>query len=317
MSELFRLIKKMGIQRKYIILLILRSPFDALRAWMLANLMKTTFLCLEANDRGRLSAVCVTYGLICALLFFYNGTIWSLYAAFSAKIEAGLQKMMLQKIMRLPLKRVEGDSGGQWITKLNSDVQAANIMMNGPLNIPHAVVSIINTMLSSFLMLGSSHLLFVVTWVFILPHLFINYRIVLRHMSKLEEESQKAMAESTSVIKPLVAEADVILLYDAGRLMMQKCDESSRRLMKANLSMHMRNALSSAVLRLFGCGGFFAILMVGYGLILCGVMPLSEVMYCLQIRQSVLAGMFMLLNSMNNIKANSVCVERINAALEE
>lgn len=317
MSEFHRLIKRMGIWRKYVFLLILRSPFDALRAWMLANLMKTTFLCLETDDRGRLSAICVIYGLICALLFFYNGTIWSLYAAFSAKVEARLQKMMLQKMMSLPFKRVEGQCSAQWITRLNSDIQAANIMMNGPLNIPHATVSVINTMLSSFLMFGSSRLLFVVTWVFILPHLFINYRIVLRYMPKRKEESQKALAECTSVIKPLVAEAEAILLYGAGDLMMQKCDENSRRLMKMNQSMHARNALSGAILRLFGCGGFFAILMVGYGLILHGVLSLSDVMYCLQVRQSILAGMLMLLNSINNIKANSVCVKRINAALEE
>ena len=317
MGELLKLVKRMGIQRKYVFLLILRSPFDALRAWMLANLMKTTFLCLETNDRGRLLAICVTYGLICALLFFYNGTIWSLYAAFSAKVEARLQKLMLQKIVSLPFKRVDGPFSAQWITKLNSDIQAANIMMNGPLNIPHGTVSIINTMLSSFLMLRSSRLLFVVTWVFILPHLFINYRIVLRHMPKLKEESQKAMAESTSVIKPLIAEAEAILLYDAGALIMQKCDENSRRLMKINQSMHMRNALSSAILRLFGCGGFFVILVGGYSLILHGMMSFSDVMYCLQIRQSILAGMFMLINSINNIKANSVCVKRINAALEE
>lgn len=317
MSELFRLIKRMGIRRKYVFLLLLRSPFDALRAWMLADLMKTAFFCLETNDRDRLSAVCVIYGLICALLFFYNGTIWSLYAAFSAKVEARLQKMLLQKMMSLPLKRLDGHFSADWLTRLNSDIQAANIMMNGPLNIPHAVVSILNTMLSSFLMLGSSHLLFVVTWVFILPHLLINYRIVLRHVSGLKEESQKAMAESTSVIKPLVAEAEAILLYDAGDLMMQKCEENSRRLMKLNRSMHMRNALSDAVLRLFGCGGFFVILMVGYSLILRGMMSLSDVMYCLQVRLSVLAGMFMLFNSINNIKANSVCVKRINAALDE
>lgn len=127
--ELCRLIKRMGIQRKYVFLLLLRAPFDALRAWMLADLMKTVFFCLETNDKNKLSAVCVIYGLICALLFFYNGTIWSLYAVFSAKAEARLQKMMLQKMMSLPLKRVGGHFSAQWITKLNSDIQAANRMM--------------------------------------------------------------------------------------------------------------------------------------------------------------------------------------------
>lgn len=317
MGELRKLIKKMGIQRKYIFLLILRSPFDGLRAWMLANLLKAVFLCLETNDGAGLWTVCVTYGLICALLFFYNGTVWSLYAAFSAKVEARLQRIMLQRIISLPLKQVDGRFGAEWITRLNSDIQAVNTMMSGPLNIPHAVVSVMNTMLSSFLMLKSSRLLFAVTWVFILPHLLINYRIVLKGMPKLKGEAQKAMAESTSVMEPLVAEAEAILLYDAGELMMKKCDESSRRLMKMNQSMYMRKALSNTVLHLFGCGGFFVLLLGGYSLILKGMMSLAEVMYCLQIRLSILAGMLMLLNSVNNIKANAVCVKRVNDVLEQ
>lgn len=317
MRELFRLIKRMGIRRKYIFLLIARAPFDGLRAWMLANLMKAAFLCLETKDSGRLLAVCVTYGLICALLFLYNGTVWSFYAAFSARVEARLQKMMFRKLLSLPFKRVDGCFGAEWITRLNSDIQAVNTLMSGPLNVPHAVVSIVNTMLCSFLMLGSSRLLFVVTWVFILPHLFLNYRIVLKVIPELKEESQKAMAESTSVIKPLVAEAEAILLYDAGDLMMKKCEESSRRLLKANQNRHMRNALSGAILQLFGYGGFFVILTAGYGLILQGMLSLAEVMYCLQVRQSILVAMLMLCNSRNNIKANSVCVKRIHDALEE
>jgi len=317
MSDFLKLIKRMGIQRKYIFLLILRSPFDAFRTWMLAGMMKFTFLCLETDDTGRLLAVCIIYGLICALLFFYNGTIWGIYAAFSAPIEAWLQRMMLEKILDLPFKRVDSYFSGEWITKLNSDIQTAFMMMNGPLNIPHAVVAIINTMLSSFLIVRSSFLFFVVTWVSILPHLFINYKIVLRHMPKLKEESQKAMAESTSAIKPLITEAETILLYDASDLMMKKCDESSRKLMKINLNMHMLNALSSGVFQLFGIGGYLVMLLIGYNFIYNGVMSFSDVVYCFQVRGSILAGMFMLMTCLSNIKANSVCIKRINDIFEE
>ena len=54
MSDFSRLIKRMGIWRKYIFLLLLRSPFDAIRTLMLATLMKSVFLCLETNDSARL-----------------------------------------------------------------------------------------------------------------------------------------------------------------------------------------------------------------------------------------------------------------------
>lgn len=317
MSDFLDLIKKMDVLRKYVILLILRSPFDALRTWMLANLMKTTFYCLETKDADGLAVSCVVYGLICALLFFYNGTVWSIYAVFTAKLEAGLQKAMLQKVMDMPLKRVESHFSGEWITKLNSDIQEACIMMNGPLNIPHMVVAVMNTLLASFLIFRSSPLLFGITWLLAIPHLFMNDKIVLKHMTGLKEESQRAMADSTSAIKPLITEADTILLYDAGDLMMKKCEESSLKLMQVNQSMHMRNALSNAVLRLFGCGGYFVILMAGYHLMLGAVLSFSDVVYCLQVRGAVLLGMSMLITSVNNIKARLVCVRRINSVWEE
>lgn len=317
MRDLLCLIRKMGILRKYIFLLILRSPFDAFRTWMLANLIKAVFLCMETNDKDRLFALCVDYGLICALLFLYNGTIWSIYAAFSVRLEARLQKRMLQKILNLSYEQVESRFSGEWITRLNSDIQAACIMMNGALNIPHAVVAVINTMLSSLLLFRGSFLLFGVTWLFVVPHLFINHKIVLRHIPELKEASQTAMAESTSAIKPLITEAEAILIYDAGDLMMRQCEESSLKLMKTNQRLHMRNALGSAVLRLFGCGGYFVLFMMGYYLMSGGFLSFSEVVYCLQVRGGILAGMFLLITSINNIKANSVCIKRVNRILDE
>ena len=315
MSDFLGLIKRMGILRKYVFLLMARSPFDAFRTWMLANLMKTTFHCVETKDADGLALACMVYGLICALLFFYNGTVWSIYAAFCTKLEAGFQKVMLQKVMDMPFQQVESHFSGEWITKLNSDIQEVCIMMNGPLNIPHAVVAVINTMLASFLMFKNSFILFGITWLLAVPHLFVNYKIVLNHMPDLKKESQKAMAESTSAIKPLITEADAILVYDAGNLMIKKCEESSLKLMQVNQSMHMRNALGNASLRLFGCSGYFVILMIGYHLMSDAVLSFSDVVYCLQVRVAILSGMFMMITSVNNIKTRLVCVKRVGSVI--
>lgn len=317
MSDFCKLIKRMGIWRKYIFLLLLRSPFDAVRTWVLANLLKAVFICLETNNSETLPEICVVYGLFCGGLFIYNGIIWSNYAAFSAKTEVWLQKKMLNKILGLPLKRINSRFSGEWITRLNSDIQAAFMMMNGPMNIPHLVVAIINTILSSFLMLKSSPLFLDMTWIFIVLQLFTDYSTVIKAVPKLKEESQNAMSENTSAIKPLITDADTILLYDAGELMIKNCNDTSRKLMKINMKIHMRNALNDACMRLLGIGGYLVIMFMGYGYISKGTMAFSDLIYCFQIRGSVMAGMFMLINCINNLKANSVCVKRINDIFEE
>ncbi|MDE7282607.1 MAG: hypothetical protein K2N85_03360 [Lachnospiraceae bacterium] len=316
-SDFCKLIKRMGIWRKYIYLLLLRSPFDAVRTWVLANLLKAVFICLETNNSGTLPKICVVYGLFCGGLFIYNGIIWSNYAAFSAKIEVRIQTKMFNKILRLPLKRINSRFSGEWITRLNSDIQAAFMMMNGPLNIPHLIVAVINTILSSLLMIKSSPLFLGMTWMFIALQLFANYNTVIKAVPKLKEESQNAMSENTSAIKPFITEADTILLYDAGELMMKNCDDTSRKLMNTNMKIHVRNALSDACMRLFGIGGYLMILFMGYGFISKGVMAFSDLIYCFQIRGSVMAGMFMLITCINNLKTNSVCVKRINDIFEE
>lgn len=317
MNDFSKLITRMGIRRKYLFLLLLRSPFDALRTWMSANLLQAVFLCLETNQADKLFGICVIYGLMCAILFIYNGTVWGAYAAFSAKTEVNLQRVMFNKILTMPLKRIDSQDSGEWITRLNSDIQAAFTMMNGRLNIPHVVVAVINTMVSSFLMFRSSFLLFGVTWLLILPHLLLNHKIVIGVLPKLKEESQNSLSQNTSVVGPLIADADTILLYDAGELMMKICDEASRNLMKINMKMHVRRASGDVVMRLFGMGGYLIILLIGYRFIYNGTMAFSDVVYCFQVRGAVLAGMLMLITCLNNLKANAVCIKRINDTLEE
>ena len=145
--EIFAHEMRMGYARYYV-----QSDIRTLSA----NLMKSVFLCLETKLSGALFKLCIIYGLLCAVLFVYNGIIWTRYAAFSAKAEIELQKKMFGKMLSLPLKRIDHHFSGEWITRLNSDIQAAFTMMNGPLNIPHLAVAIINILLSCLLMLKSS-----------------------------------------------------------------------------------------------------------------------------------------------------------------
>lgn len=317
MKELYNLVKRMKNGRKYIFLLILRSPFDALRTWMLAGLMRAVFVCLETKSSDRLVTICLIYGLLCALLFFYNGTVWSIYAAFSAKVEILLQRKLLDRILKLPLREVECSFSGEWMTRLNGDVQAAIMMMNGPLNMPHLVVAMINIILSVMLMFHSNIILLGATLLFIVPHLLMNHKVVLRRIPKLREEACKALAESTSTIKPLITEAESIRLYDASELLLKSCEKSSLKLMRTNMKIHMRNAISDVLMRLFGLGGYFAILLLGYEFIYNGRMEFSDVVYCFQIRGAILAGILMLIASINNIKSNAVCARRLNEILDE
>lgn len=283
----------------------------------MACLMKSTFLCIETGNLEKLLSECIIYGLICGGLFFYNGTIWSIYAAFATEIEAKLQKMMLCKMMKTSLRKMGSLFSGEWITRLNSDVHGAFVLLNGSLNIPHAVVSVINLTLSSVLLCRSSVQLFLVTWCFILPHLLLNRRIVLNHLPKLKEDSQNALSECTSAIKPLITEVETILIYDAGNLMINDCEKCSRKLMKINVNMHIRNAFSNAVLQVLGLGGYLVIMFWGFNSIHKGTISFADLTFSFQLRGSLVAAVLMLTMCVNNIKANLICVKRVNNTFNE
>lgn len=317
MREFNRLIKKMGIRRSYLFLLLLRAPFDALRTLMLSCLMRAVFFSLESENAASLPGICAGYGLLCAVLFLYNGIIWSRYAAFSAHAQVWLQKAMLRRLSGLSLKQAESRCGGDWLTRVNGDVQAAFTMMNGPLNLPHLAAAVVNTTLSCLLLLRRSMVFFGITWFFLFLQLLFNYLIVLRPPAEWKEASLSAAAATVSAIRPVITDSETILIYDAKDLMLKNCEAHSRALLRLQMKLHIRNALSDMVMRLCGIGGYLAILLTGSAGIFGGDMAFSDIVYSFQVRGSIMAGTIMLVTCINNLKANSVCVGRINDMLSE
>ncbi len=317
MNDLVMLLKRMYVLRKYVFLLLLRAPFDALRAWMLANLMRSTFRFIgERNETGLLTQ-CVLYGLICAGLFFYNGMVWSIYASFAAKTEVMLQRMMLSKLLAAPLREIECRFNGEWITRLNSDIHAAFLLLNGPLNMPHLAVSAMNIAVLTVLFCNVSPKMFLITWLFLLPYLFLNKRIVLNHLPALKDKSQNALAGSTSAISPLITEADAIVIYDAGELLMHVCEKRSRKLLRINMEMHVRKGVLAGLLQMLGLGSYLVILFAG--LVATGEekTEFDGLTYLFQLRSSLIAAVLMFMTCVNNMKANAVCVRRVNDTLQE
>ena len=125
-DEFHKLIKRLDILRKYVFWLLLRSPFDALRTWMTAVMMQSVFQCLQTSDQRTLPLLCIGYGLLCTLLFVYNGVVWS-----------------------------------------------------------------------SLLLTG-------IVCMCILPHLWLNYRLVLKGIPALKEAAQKALGFSLDEIKTVI-----------------------------------------------------------------------------------------------------------------
>lgn len=304
-------------RNKYLFLLFLRAPFEALRTWVLANLLKDVFGALAGGGAAWLTSRCIVYGLLCIVLFCYNGIVWSRYAAFSAEAEASLQKRMMKSILEMPYQKVSEHRGSDWLTRMNSDIHGVFVLMNGPLTIPHAVVSVLNIVLASLLLFQCEVRMFVAVWVFVIPHLLLNYLVVSKGMPGRKEKSQKALADCTGTLKPLIAEAESVRIYQAEEMLLEQCRASSKKLMDIHMKMQIRTALGNGLGRLFGMAGYLVLIFMGYGKMNTNRMSFAELVYLFQLRGGVLLGVMMLATCISNIKMYLACAKRVGEICQD
>lgn len=314
LSEYRRLFARTGHGRHFLLLLALRAPFDALSTFAHAQFLQNALNAILSADSLRLVSVCLRFGVVTFCLFLYNGTVWSFYAPFTIRLEGRLRTKLFEKITTFSCRRVEASPMGDWLTRLNADVQ---MPFNQPLHLPHAACAIVNICVSSGLLLGCNPWWLCLTLLFVVPHILAVQLLVARAMPGLRQQALAATARCTGALAALVTCADTALLYDAHSYLMQRFAESSLDLLHANMHIHRRNALRAVLLPLFGLGGYLALLVAGSGQIAAGHLLFGSLTAILQYRGGVLRGTMMLLDSIVSIQASRASIHRVNEILYE
>jgi len=144
--EMKKLVKITGSGLRFTVLLILRSPVSFCMTAINAIFLQQAFNAVEQADTSRLVFVCIIFIVANTSIFLYNGTIWSIYAPFVVRMESKLRLNLFGKILGFSHERVEATPHGEWLTRLNTDVQ---MPFSQPLHLPHAVNAILQLILSS------------------------------------------------------------------------------------------------------------------------------------------------------------------------
>ncbi|MGF7144990.1 ABC-type multidrug transport system fused ATPase/permease subunit [Anaerotaenia torta] len=316
MRDLKKLFCSIGGVRRFILLTLCRCPFDALNTALQASFLHYAFRAMNSNHLHELYVTCAMYGIGSLLLFLYNGTVWSLYAAYVIKWVGVLRRKLFEHIAGLSLRQIEAGSSGDWITRLNSDVQAAAAVLNQSIHLPHAAVALVNIIVSSAILVVMNPSIYGLVLLFLIPHMLISRYLIAKPMTKLSLEAQQAAADNTTDMAALITCADTAILYDARGFLTGHFEESSLRLRRANMRMRRRNALGSGIQPLMGLGGYLVILLLGSIWIADGRMNFSDLTAAFQYRGGLLVGGMMLMNSLINMKAALAGVKRINETME-
>lgn len=312
--EIRRLLMFSGYGKQFFLLLLLRVPFDGGMTVANTLLLQNAFIAVSASEQRRLLSVCLVFAFTMLFLFLYNGTIWSIYAPFVTRLEGRLRSKLFSKIAALPLERVERAPSGDLITRLNTDVQ---LPFSQPIHLPHLACSTLNILVSSGILLAMNPQIFGLVLLFVVPHILFSQIFIARAMPRLVRKSIEATAENTHSLSAFVTCADVSQIYDAGGYLMDKLQESSRKILKANMRIKRKNALSAAILPLFGMVGYLAILVFCAEWISTGVLSFGDLVGAFQLRGGILLGSMMFINSIVNISSSLAGIQRINALLSE
>lgn len=315
MREIKDLFLMAGNIRRFIILTILRCPFDALRTIIQASFLQLAFNKIGMNDQIGLYYACAMFGIGSLLLFLYNGTVWTLYAAYVTRWVSAIRKKLFFHIAGLSLREIEARTAGEWITRLNSDVQAAVALLDQPLHLPHAVVSFVNVCVTSVILTAVDPKLFGLIMLFAVPNLLISQLFAARSMTKLSAKVQEATANNSADMNALVICADTAMIYDAQGFLLRRFEESSLELKKTNMKIHHRRAIESVLQPLTGMGGFLVILLMGGSWVAAGIMDFGQLAAVFQYRAGLLLGSMMLANSLTNIRSALAGVKCVNDTL--
>ena len=313
--EIGKLFKMAGKVRLFIILTLLRCPFDALQTAIQASFLQFAFNSINKGSQEELIHVCVLFGIGSLLLFLYNGTIWTLYATFVTKWVGTIRRKLFRHISCLSLQQIEAKPSGEWITRLNADVQAATAILNQSIHLPHAVVSTVNIGVSSMILVLMDPGMFGLIIMFVIPHILISQLFIAKPMIRFAMNVQEATARNATDMNALVTCADTAILYDAQEFLLRRFEKSSLELRKANMKIQHRKAMGSGLLPLMGMSGYLVILLIGGGWMAAGTMTFGELTAAFQYRGGVLVGSMMLINSLMNIKTALAGVKRVNETM--
>lgn len=300
-----KILKELGLWKIFIGMLILRAPFDFLNAVLNANMLEEFLRLIERNEGENLMHTFWKFMLFSFLLFAYNATVWM---TISIKADMLLHRKLRMKLLDVMLSRTQQEmeelSAGDWITRINSDVDKTADYLTCPLNFMHAAIATVNFVLSSVILLKINVSLFVVAILVMVPFFILSGIVITRKIPYYRKKSQEAFAEYTNWMEPIIEAGDAICVFEGQELVMQKVEEASEEILKENVKAHRLTAWSSFFNVMSGNLGYLLLLILGNSMIGSKVKDFAELTKITQYRGGMMQSVMCVNTCLNQMRTN-------------
>ena len=316
--KVIRILKELGLWKTFVIVMILRSPFDFLNSMLNANMLESFIRLTDQRDGDNLSRTFWIFLMFTLLLFAYNASVWATVAVKTdMMLHRRLRMKLLESMLSRTLQEMEEYSEGDWITRINNDVDKVADYLTAPINFMHSMIAVVNLVFSSMILIMLNPTLFGVSIFLMIPFFILSGIVIVRNIPKFRKNAQESFARYTNWTAPIVEAGDAITVFDGQDIVLDKMREESERIMRENVKAHRRTALSSAVTATSGMTGYILLLLIGNSMIGTKIKDFAELMKITQYRGHMMMGVMCVNSGINNMKTNLTGAVRVDEILND
>ena len=311
-----KILKETGMTKDFILVMILRAPFDFINALLSANMLETFIRLAERKEEGELLPTFGMFLLFTVIMFGYNMFVW---AVVTMKINIRFIKKLRMRVYKSLLSRtgqeMEELSAGDWISRLNSDIDKTDLYLVGPLNFMHLLIASVNMTLSAAVLFMLNRTMLAASLLVTLPFFFLSSVVAIRKVPVFKKNSREHYAKYTNWMEPVVNASESIRIFDGEELVMAKAEEESLKIMKNNMKAHKRTALATGINTFSGMTGYLLLLFLGNSMIGSELDDFARMMKITQYRGEMMKSVMMINNCVGRMKGNLPAAERVEEVL--
>ena len=315
-KKAIRILKETGMMRDFIFMMILRAPFDFLNAVLASNMLESFIRLVERKEEGELFPNFWIFLLFTVVLFGYNMFVW---AVVSMKINIRFIKKLRMRVYKSLLSRTQQEmeklSAGDWISRLNSDIDKTDLYLVGPLNFMHMVIAVVNITMSAVVLFILNRTMLFAALAVTLPFFFLSSVVVIKKIPVFKKRSREHYARFTNWMEPVVNSSEAIKIFEGEELVLKKAREESLLIMKNNMKVHKRTALASGINTFSGISGYLLLLFLGNSMMGSEIEDVARMFKITQYRGEMMKSVMMLNSCIGRMKTNLPGAERVEEVL--
>lgn len=180
------------------------------------------------DDFGKLLVTCIVANIVALIVFFVFGALYDIYAK---KGNAIVQKMMIEKLLKLPMDYFDKHHTGEIVSKLMNDADTASQIFTSRLRrVTTPLMSVIVYIIPMIIMCPALAVCMVIINI---VSLIINNRYIPK-MKKIAKETSATKSQIVQKFMDTVNGRDYIRTYSGARLLLDRYNEENNK--SANVS---------------------------------------------------------------------------------